>query len=134
MLNQKSGMISSLALLQTVTITNMLSATTIHIPTNKYFIYDFNKFEEVNEVEYSKWHSEEWKKYEPEFFSKFIGEILYTVQTFYNGNLLESSFKPFTIFYMEGSKHRIRHYNRWSAFKTKYEKLIAQLTEKESVQ
>jgi hypothetical protein len=100
--------------------------------TIKYFVFENNTFTKVNEPEYSKWHEGEWKKVEPPMFSKLIGGIIYTAQAFYNGDVLKGNrLKPFTIYLIEGNKHKIRYFREWITFRQQYEKLIIRLSKKE---
>jgi hypothetical protein len=101
----------------------------------KYFIYDTREFECVSEHEYSKWHSEDWERQQLPLFSKIIGGVLYTAQTFYNGKTGNAgALKPFSIFYMAGTSHNMRHYGEWTTFQSEYKLLIEGLNKMETIQ
>ena len=97
-----------------------------------YFVFDTRTFTNVNEPEYTRWLAEEWNKCEPPMFSKVIGGIVHTAQAFYDGIVMKGCrLKPFSIYYIEGTKHKVRHFSKWITFKLHYENLLSILHEKE---
>ncbi len=101
----------------------------------KYFVFDNKQFALVNEADYDKWHSEEWEKQEMNLFSKIIEGKVYTAQAFYNGCAKHGKkFMPFSIFYMEGTSHKVRYFKEWLKFQLEYKKLIRDLVKKENKQ
>lgn len=95
----------------------------------KYFVFENDEFIKVNEKEYNRWHKEEWPNFEPPMFSKIIEGLVYTAQAFYNGDVTKGNrLKPFTIYLIEGNKHKIRYFRKWISFSFQYEKLINRLS------